>query len=214
MGDILMKKKKTIKEKVLKDIFFIWDTKGVEFARLELKKMFMADYPLLEDHEIEEKRLILHNLAVAEKDSDKGSKESIKKYTKILKEDMEKSPNYIEENGCMYARVLANYAESNKSELTKKQLIDIYKYCYDIYEKIDDTNENGYLAKLVAQFNLSLAEENFSLVLNIIRDVLHNKDSQYESILNQFIENVKEVNENVYNQVLLLLQQDSQIKVS
>lgn len=212
-----MKKRKTIKERVLIDIFNIWDEKGVEFARNELQKMYLSEYYTLTD--IEDKRLILHNLAVAEMEigEEKGLEayemNSVKQYTSILKKDMDDIKGYKEDNGCLYARVLANYAESNKKELPKDELIEIYEFCYYIYEKYDDTNENGCLAKLVAQFNLNLVKGNFKTVFKIVEDMLHNKDLQYEKILQQFLKNIKEVNEGLYNK-LLLMKQEMQFKIS
>ena len=208
-----MKKKKTIKERVLEDVFDIWDNKGVEFARDELKKMYLREYSMLTD--IEDKRLILHNLAVAEKDSKNGSMESVKQYTKILKEDMDKVPNYkTGETACLYARVIMNYAESNKNELSKEELKEIYEYCYKVYRKYDDKNENGYLTKLISKFNLSLINENFNTVLSVFEDVLiHNNNTQYAEALNGFENDIKNVDEALYNQALLL-KQNRQTKIS
>jgi hypothetical protein len=207
-----MNHKKTIKQRVLEDVFDIWDNKGVEYARDELKKMYLREYNMLTD--IEDKRLILHNLAVAEMNSKIKSMESVKLYTKTLKEDMDKIPNYKEENGCLYARVLANYSESHKNELSKKELIEIYEFCYQVYERCDDPKDNGYLSKIVAKFNLNLVKKNFNMILDIIKEMLiHNENSQYEEILQQFTTNVKEEDISVYQQILLM-EQNYRTKIS
>lgn len=205
-----MRRKKTIKQRVLEDVFFIWDNKGIEFARIELQRMYLQEYNQLTN--IEEKRLILYNLAVVEKDL--GNLESVKMYSKILKEDMDKIPNYKEENACLYARVLMNYSESNKKELTIKELKEMYEFCYDAYKIYDDPNENGYLAQLISKFNLNLINKNYNTVLIVFKNVLHNNNNtQYAEALKGFVKDIKDVDETLYKKVLLL-QQNIQNKIS
>lgn len=206
-----MMRKKTIKEIVFGDIFDTWDNEGVEFARDKLKKLYLSKYDNLID--IEEKRLILHNLTVAEieigyKNNMKlYEMETVKMYTTILKNDMDKVQNYkTGENACLYVRVLINYTECHKSELSKDELKKIYEYCYKVYEQYDDTNENGYLNKLVAEFNLNLISENFNIVLKVLEDILHNNNAQYQEKFEELLNEVMETNSFLYKRVLLLKQ--------
>jgi nucleoside diphosphate kinase len=206
-----MVKKKTIKKRVLGEIFDDWDNKGVEVARDKLKKMYFSEYDMLTY--IEERRLILHNLIVAEIEIGRKNglevyeMSQVKFYTSILKNDMDNEIGYKEgDNACLYARVLINYIESHKKELTRKEIIEGYEFCYHIYENIEDKNDNGYLNKLVAKFDLNLAKENFSIVLEILEDILHNNNTEYEKKFNELIKEIKTVNELLYNKVLLLKQ--------
>lgn len=204
-----MKKNKTIKYRVLIEIFKIWDYEenGLEKARDELKKLYLKEYYKL--HDIEDKRLILYNLAVAEKDL--KNFESVKLYSKILKDEMDKVPNYkTGDTGCLYARMLMNYTESHKSELSKEELKGYYEFCYKVNEKYNDVKENGYLAKLIAKFNLSLLNENFNTVLEVVKDVIHNNiNKQYAEALIGFKNDLKNVDEAFYEQVLLLEKEES-----
>lgn len=206
-----MRSNKTIKQRVLGEIFDDWDNKGVEVARDKLKKMFMVDYPMLSDEDIEEKRLILHNLAVSEIEfqREKGLKvyemESVKLYTSILKKEMDKIEGYKDgENACLYARVLMNYIGSHEKILKKEELKEAYELCYKIYEKIEDKNEYGHLNKLVAKFNLYVFLENFNIVLEILEDILHNNDAEYQKKFDELVDEIKIINEPIYRKALLL----------
>jgi hypothetical protein len=218
MGVQGMTKKKTIKQIVLGEIFEIWDNEGVEFARDKLKKLYLSKYDSLID--IEEKRLILHNLTVTEIEIglEKGLKvhemSQVKFYSSILKNDMDNVKGYKEgESGCLYVRVLINYIASHKKEMSKEELIEAYGLCYSIYEKSEDKNDNGHLNKLIAKFNLNLVKENFTIVLEVLEDVLHNDDTEYQKKLYEMIQDVKETNSLLYGRVSLLLKQNKKSQV-
>lgn len=213
-----MIKKKTIKEIVFGDIFEIWDNEGVEFARDKLKKLYLSKYDSLID--IEEKRLILHNLTVAEIEIglEKGLKvhemSQVKFYSSILKNDMDNVKGYNEgENGCLYVRVLINYIESHKKEMRKEELIEAYGLCYSIYEKFEDKNDNGHLNKLIAKFNLNLAKEKFTIVLEVLEDILHNNDTEYKKKSYEMIQDIKETNSLLYERVSFLLKENNKSQV-
>jgi len=219
-----MKTKRTIKKRVLIDIFDIWDDKingGVYIARDKLKKMFMTEYPFLKYEEIEEKRLILHNLTVAEIDigKEKGLKiyemESVKLYTSILKNEMDKVEGYKEgDTGFLYVGVLNNYTESHKKELTKKELIENYTTCYKIYEKYEKENEYGHLYKLIAKFNINLVKGNFSILLNILEELIHNNDdTEYKRSFNELERELKETNSLLYQRVSTLLKLNKKLEI-
>jgi hypothetical protein len=215
-----MKSRATIKDRVLEEVFDDWDNKGVEVARDKLKKMFMIEYPTLSRENIEEKRLILHNLAVAEIEVQRKNglevyeMESVKLYTSILKNEMDKIEGYKEgENACLYSRVLINYIESHKKDLTKEELIKNYELCYKIYEQIEDNNENGHLSALVAKFNLNMITENFTILLNIFEELIHNSDdSEYNKKLYELLEEVKQVNQLLYERISLLLKKNKKLQ--
>ena len=217
-----MRNKKTIKDRIFGEIFDDWDNRGVEVARDKLKKMFMVDYPMLSDKDIEEKRLILHNLAVAEIEiqRDNGLEvyemESVKLYTSILKKDMDNVIGYKEgdDTACLYARVLINYIESHKKILSKKELIEAYEVCYKIYSEFEDKNDNGHLSALVAKFNLNMATGNFNILLNIFEELIHNSnDIEYNKKLEELIKEVRQNNNLLYEKILLLLKQNTKLQV-
>jgi len=218
-----MTKKKTIKERVLGEIFDDWDdvNKGVIVARDKLKKMFMIDYPKLKYEAIEEKRLILYNLAVSEIEIgySKGLKiyemESVKLYLSILKNEMDKFEGYKEgdDTACLYVRVLTNYIESHKKELTKEELIKNYELCYKIYEKYEDKNENGCICKLMAKFNMYMTIGNFNMLLDILEEIHNSDDPQYKKSFNELVDEIKETNNFFYQRVQLLLKQNIKLKI-
>lgn len=205
---------KSIKEIVKKDIYGIWDNISVEKARDELKKMYLRYYNVLTD--IEEKKLILHNLCVAEMQSKDYSIESAQKYTEVLLADMDNTKGYKENEPCEYCKVLNNYIETHKNYISKNELIKLYELCNDIYSKNDDCSIYGNLAKLSIEFNLNLIKNNFDTVLNIIEAVLiHIDDINYNDMLNQFIDDIKAINNiDLLTKVLKLKNDNQIIKIS
>jgi hypothetical protein len=167
--------------------------------------MHIGEYPEL--NKVSEKRLILHNLVCIEREID-GDTNSAKQWSKELLDYLESEPEYIEINLEEYAKAINNYVETHKAELSKEELIERYEFCYNVYKDCEyESNPNGYIEKRIAQFNLSLIQGNFNIVLEVFKDVLiHNNDSDYETTLSGFITDIKNSNNNIYNQALLLKQ--------
>lgn len=209
-----MKKKKTMEQIMNERIYPVWDNISVEKARDELKKMFMGDFLLLTD--IEEQRLLLHNLTTAELKSKDKNMDSAKLYSKTLKDILDSYPNYTvtQENKQKYVKVLNNYIECYRDELSKEELIKLYEFCYETYKRCDINNVDGYLNKLIAEFNLNLIKKNFTRVLEVIEDTIHNnKNSQYEEEIQCFINDIKDADEELYLEVKLL-KEKLDIKIS
>jgi hypothetical protein len=189
----------------MEEIYYIWDHVSKELARDILRKMHLGEFNIL--NKVSDKRLILHNLVCIEREID-GDTNSAKQWSKELIDFLENEPEYIEINLEEYAKAINNYIETHKTELSKEELIKRYEFCYNVYKDCEyDTNPNGYIEKRIAQFNLNLIKGNFNIVLEVFKDVLiHNNDSDYESTLNSFITDIKNSNNNIYKQALLLKQ--------
>lgn len=193
---------KIIRQLVTEDIFKIWDTKGVEYAKIELQKLYFKSYNELKD--IEDKRLILWNLIVACREL--GDMESVKIYTEQLKKDMDNTPKYKTTDKNWYARMLTAYRDSHENELTKDELIKINMFCYNAYRKYTNPDDGNYMNMLVTKFNLTLSLKQYDMVFEVIRIVLHTNKKQHDNILYQMIEDVRKEDINLYKQVQLLIE--------
>ena len=174
-----------------KYIFVNWDLKGYAWVKRELQKMFLKYY--YKTNNIESKRLILHNLTVAE--ISLGTEEDIqlaKKNTEILLNDMNKV-HFNRSHPALYCRVLNNYVETHKDELNYEELTKAYEYIYDLTKKSEVIeNDSGYLSIKIAKFNLYLHKKDLE-VLNIIEEIsIHNNNNtEYIETLTQMINDIK-----------------------
>lgn len=194
--------KKSIRELVMKDIFKIWDDKGVEFAIPELRRLYFEKYYTLTD--MEDKRLILYNLMAAE--CENGNMEAVKLYSKQLKKDMDNTKNYKENYKKLYAKMLTFYKESNLDTLSKDEINEINKFHYELFKNYTDPNDIEFLDMLSAKFNLNLFNNNFSIVIEVIETMLiHRKNStECNTLLKQMYDDVKKVDNLLYKTILNL----------
>lgn len=200
--------RREIEEQVDK-LIEIWDNPingGIEKARLGFKKLYLKYNGRFQN--IEEERIVLHRLCVLEMQSKEYKIETAQKYSKELLKHMDNIKGYSEDkdNACDYCKVLNNYIETHKKHMQKEELIRLYERCNYIYENFCDNDEYSCLQKLITRFNLALIKENFDTVLEIFNVVLiHNsKDTQYEDIIRQNLEDMKKVNIDLYNKALEL----------
>lgn len=209
-----MSSNKSIDEEMI-EVYHAWDYVSKEKARDMLKKMSFQK--INDSTDIEDKRLIFHNLAtvIMKIGEDKNS---AKYYSKLVKDMLDSYPNYKDNqtNKERYCRALNNYTECYKDELTTEELKEIYKFHYETYKNYnyDEEHVDEYREKLIAQFNLNLLKRNFILVLNTVKDmIIHNNNSQYEEALQSFINDIKDKDDVLYSQVLLL-EENIQVKIS
>lgn len=193
---------KTIEELVMVDIFYIWDNKGVEFAIPKLRTLYFERYDKLTD--MEDKRLILYNLMAAEMEN--GNIEAVKIYSKQLKQDMDSTENYKENYKNLYAKMLTFYKESNLDVLSHNEINEINKFHYEIFKNYTDPNDIKFLDMLSAKFNLNLFNKNFSIVIEVVQTMLiHRANStEYHTLLKQMYEDIKKVDNLLYQTILKL----------
>jgi tetratricopeptide (TPR) repeat protein len=204
----------SMKQKMIQEVYPVWDIEGVESARDLLKKMSLRDFNLLAD--IEEQRLLLHNLTTTElKTGKKEDLESARFHSKMLKELLENYPNYMDdqENRERYARALNNYVECYKENMAKEELVKIYEFCYNTYKDFNYDCPSGYLEKIIAKFNLNLTTSKFNMVFECFQDILiHKDDSQYKEALEGFKKDLKNTDELLYKQMLFIMK-DKDIQI-
>lgn len=210
----------TIKER-MNEIYIIWDI-NPEVARDIIKKMYYREFNELTD--VEEQRLILHNLVCSELDANnKEVTNSSKKWSRDLIAFLNTKTEYVEINLEKYTSAMNNYIYTHKDELDNKELIVAYEKYYKVFEKYEyiergsDDDIKKYVQKMNAKFDLNLIKGNFNIVLEIFEDMLiHNDNHDCGNALNYFLKDTKEVNVELHNQMLLLLQQgkDIQNKIS
>ena len=192
-----MEKKCDLFKKVKVDIYYIWDTKGVKYAIIELKKLYMKLYNKLTD--IEDKRLILYNLICAEYEN--GDLESVRLHSEQLKKDMD-MVNYKKDKPFLYANMLTYYIDSHPN-LSYDKVLEINKFYYDLYKDYDDPSSDKYLDCLNSKFNLYLFLGNFKAVLEVIKDMLYiqNNTTEYKSLYKQMLDDIKNKDIDLYNEV-------------
>ncbi|HBJ1650405.1 TPA: hypothetical protein LA460_000309 [Clostridium botulinum] len=197
-----MKTKKSIRERITVDIFRIWDNQGAEFAVKELMKLYYKEYNKLSI--FEEKRLILYNLICAEADCD-NMEESVKLHSEELKKEMDNEKDYKINFPKLYARMLTAYRDTHLDELEDDEVDDINLFCYKAYENCQSIDSNYFLDMLNAKFNLFLFRKNFSMIFDIIKDMLiHNTDNKFEITLKQMYRDIKNTDLNLYNRIIQL----------
>lgn len=197
-----MKTKKSIRERVTVDIFRIWDNEGVEFAVRELMKLYYKEYNKLSV--FEEKRLILYNLICAEADCG-NMQESVRIHSEQLKKDMDDEEDYKTDFPKLYARMLTAYRDTHLEELEDNEIDKINEFCYEAYKDCKEETSNYFLDMLNAKFNLFLFRNNFSMIFDIIKDMLiHNIDNKFEITLKQMYRDVKKSDIILYNRIMQL----------
>jgi hypothetical protein len=206
-----MKLQRTIRELVTKDIFSKWEMfgeiEGAKYARKELRRLYFKYYPNLK--EMEDRRLILWNLIVACRELVELGLESmntVKIYSEQLKKDMDNTPDYKITDKHWYASMLSAYRDSHIKEMTKEELIELNKFCYDSYKKFSDPSEDRYIDMLVMKSNYYLSLEDYNTVLEVFESavLLHTKKGEYESILNQMLEEIRNENYELYSTAKLI----------
>lgn len=206
-----MKKEETIIESMEK-IYYVWDFVSKEQARNMLKKLLMFN----KLKTVEENRLVLHNLATIsmkieeEKNPCDKDMSQAKHYSKALMEMLDNHPNYqcTQLNKQRYCKALNNYAVCYSDELTNKELENVYRVHYETYKNYnyDGIHVDEYREKLISQYNLNMIKKNYSKVLETVEDFLiHNNDTQYEEAINAIIQQVKDENVMLYEQIMLLV---------
>jgi hypothetical protein len=209
-----MKKEETIIE-IMEHIYYVWDFISKEQARSMLKKLLMSN----KLKTIEDKRLVLHNLATIsikieeEKNQIDRNMSQARYYSKALIDMLDSYPNYkdLQLNKERYCRALNNYIDCYKDELTEEQLIENYKFHYETYKKYnyDENHIDEYREKLIAKYNLYMVKKNFLEILDIVKEfLLHNDNTQYEEAIQALIQEVKDINVMLYEQIIMLVQEN------
>lgn len=205
--------------KKLNDAYDTWDEVngkigGIERAVIELQKLFLQFNGKLKD--IEKRRLLLHGLTTAELTSEKEeNKQSAKLHSKLLMDELNSIPDYKIVNRHKYIKAQNNYIESHKDELSDDEKLKGYEEYYDTYKMCTPDNIMGYYNKLTAEFNINLLKKNDNIVLKIMDILLHNNNKQYQSQFICLTNEIKKINTELYNNVLLLIENENkQNKIS
>jgi hypothetical protein len=208
-----MKKEKTLIE-LMEEIYHIWDFVSKEQARSMLKKLLLSN----KLNTIEQRRLVLHNLATIsiQIEKDKELKDvdmsQAKHYSKALKDMLDSCPDYknTQANKEKYCKALNNYAVSYKDDITNEELIKIHQYCYDTYKDYDYTQKDKYMEKLISEFNVNILKRLFNNVLMVVEDIMiHNNTTEYYDTLKSFMKDIENVDNSLYKKVLLLVEKQN-----
>lgn len=200
---------KSIDEKML-EVYRAWDFISKEKARDMLKKMVLQD--INESTDIEDKRLIYHNLTTVIMKIG-NDMDSARYYSKLLIDMLDSYPNYKEDqtNRERYCRALNNYTDCYKGELSNEELIKIYEFHYETYKnyKYDNDHVDEYREKLISEYNLNMIKKNFTKILMIIEDFcIHNNNTQYEEAIQAILQEVKDINVMLYQNISLMIQEN------
>jgi tetratricopeptide (TPR) repeat protein len=199
-----MSEERTLIEE-MEDIYYVWDYVSKEKAKDMLQKIYFQRFARLKN--IEEQRIVLHNLTTVIMQI-REDMNSAKFYSKVLKDILDNYPNYLNTqlNKERYCRALNNYTECYKEELSKEELIKIYKFCFDTYKDYKYNKINEYLEKIIAEFNLNLTSGNYNQVLIILENlIIHNNTPEYKEELKIFMNDIKNTNQELYIKAQVLL---------
>lgn len=212
-----MGKERVISDEML-EIYRVWDFVSRSKAKLMLQRLYFEVFDDLED--VEDQRLIIHNLTTVtiqiemNKEIKDRDMTQAKHYAIITKKLLDDYPNYLDEqtNKERYCRALNNYTECFKDRLTKEELEKIYVFHYETYKnyEYDEKHVDEYREKLISQYNLSMSNKNFFRVLETVKDFLiHNNDTQYEEAIQALLQEVKDINVMLYEQIISLIQENN-----
>lgn len=198
--DIDKNLKKIVDYEIMQDL----DNEDFHVAQRKLLKMFSQYYDKVK---IDTKWSILYRLIYAENNLEHY--ELVKKYTEILKQDMDKVENqkYIQANKGKYADVLSYYIDAHKDELSNEEMINLHKKAYSAYSKyVNESDGRNFLCMINTKFNLYLLLNNEDIILEIIKKVssLHNVDSKI--MLKEMLQDIKNKDLDLYKKSMLLIQ--------
>jgi hypothetical protein len=187
----------------MEEIYYIWDHVSKEIARNILIKIYRGEF--YEINKISDRRLILHNLICIEIEID-GITNSAKLWSKELVELLDNEPEYVEFNLEEYAKAMNNYLYTHKGELNNKELESAYEKYYKTFEKYNyEDGSKCFMEKLIAKFNLNMIKENFLEAFDALEGLLlHNNDTDYITAFEYCADELREKNEDLYNQIILL----------
>jgi hypothetical protein len=204
----------------MEEIYPFWGKKNQEInkaIRKVLLKMYRGECNI--QTKIKDKRVILHNLVCIEIDVN-GITNSAKLWSEELIDFLNSEPEYVEINVEEYTKALDGYLYTHEDELTVNDKIKIYKKYYKAFEQYNfpkdgsDNEIRNYLDKMNAKFCLSLLGKDFNTVFDVFKEVLihNNVNSDCSDRIHYFLDDVKkEGNIELYNQMLLLLQNDNKL---
>lgn len=201
-------------EKIVIDVCTNYFCKGLfDKGRDILYKLYLSDYPYLDN--MHTRRNLLYRLIVAERRSKKGTERGVEMYTRQLKNDMDNTPNYKEDYMGEYLDMMSYYAGCEYINLSDEEKFNHYKLSYNYYKRLYETNKSldCYICMLVDQFNMDKIERNFQGILNIIKDLHNIKSSKADSTMEQMLCDVSNMDESLYEQVILMINENSQITI-
>jgi tetratricopeptide (TPR) repeat protein len=193
-------------EKIVNDVCTNCFCMGLfDKGREILQKLYLKDYNYLDN--IHTRRDLLYRLIVAERRSEKGTEEAVKMYVKQLKYDMDNTPNYKEENLGEYLSMMSYYTDCKGIILNNDELIEYYDCSYKYNKKIYEINKStdSYIKMKIAKFNKARLQKNFSIVLELVKDIHNINDSKAISTLEQMLCDIKELDNKLYKKAFELV---------
>ncbi|WP_291566821.1 MULTISPECIES: hypothetical protein [unclassified Clostridium] len=136
-----------------------------------------------------DKHFVIYNMAWVCKNLSRN--ELAKRYLNEIKEILEPQKSNYKTQMTM---VLWLYIELNRSELTKEELLKIYKELYKETKCLGETNDKV----LGIKANISLLEGDYEEVINIFKICLEN---EYIDMASNFTKDIKKEDKNLYNKI-------------
>lgn len=194
---------KMINNIIENDIFKDFDDKRYEIGMNKLQKLYLQYYYNTENMNV--KWRVLFNLIYVEHilNEDHIFDASIKEYTNILKNELEGNEKYLKTHKGYYCDMLSYYIPYNKDNLSREEIIALYKVSYDIFKNILDKeyNERNFLCFINAKFNLYLSLENEDVVLSILNTLSSLHNNQADLMIDDMLKDIKELNINLYEKI-------------
>jgi hypothetical protein len=187
-------------EKIVVDVCNNCFCKGLfDKGREILLKAYLQNYSYLDN--MHTRRNLLYRLVVAERNSKDDFEKALEMHVRQLKEDMDNTPNYKEENIAEYLDMMSYYTDCKYIKLSNKEKLDYYELSYNYwenkYKKTKDTK--CYMWMKVAKFQKARFQKKFKIILEIVKDLHSTNDETTLSTINQMLSDIKELDEELYN---------------
>lgn len=170
--------------------------KGFEKGKRILNKLYLQYFNSIDD--LETKRLIAYNLALAEYQTD--NKEGAKKIITEIKNEVEKDNEYIEAEKVNYGRILNLHNELYKSEMNEDELKGSYNKIAQVYKEVGAFEEYA-----VTIANIYTMDKQYNKTLELLKKVIELKD---EKVSYYSMELLKEIKDNsLHNKALDLIKE-------
>ncbi|MBN1076043.1 hypothetical protein DVV91_17110 [Clostridium botulinum] len=176
-----------------------------------LYKYYLKYYTIL--NRFETQRLILYNLIVAERMTTNNNT-AMCNYVIQLKKDMDNIENYKYEFTGEYCKMLSYYCDCNL-DITKNEKLKYYNFCLKYYRKAYEITQDidSFINLKIIEFSISIVENNFNKVLNIIEDLHILRHVKSEATIKQMLNDLGKINIILYKDVMKNLKYNFEISI-
>ncbi|WP_143314781.1 hypothetical protein [Clostridium sp. HBUAS56017] len=148
-----------IENTIVNEVFKLFTQDKFQEGKMILKKIYLQSYSHIKSLRV--RRLLIHNLAWVE--DELGEVESSKIHIKMIKDELENDPDYIDKNISDYCLILNLYCEIFKDEININEYKEINLFISNYH------HENGSLGReYVALANVYLIDKKWDNIISLV----------------------------------------------